>query len=169
MSDKFYIITSNFGGSFWTYIHTLKSDVINGRSPTDFVFWAILFGNVLRWHHSNIILERKGLKIFWSKSKAATSNISMVTWFGSYLKYAHVGGPKSHKICLHNIWMVPYMQRCIRELGMTWHFYQSHIHRKVSCRTLTLLILSMQSVSNIWQPLFYMMLIIIVNGLQVAT
>ena len=37
MSDNFYPVTSNFGGSFWTpylstTLPTLKSDVINGRS-----------------------------------------------------------------------------------------------------------------------------------------
>ena len=121
---------------------------------TDFVSWIL----------SNFIWQR-----FLVQIKGCNFNISMFTWFGSYLKYAHVGGPKSHKICLRNIWMVPYMQWSIRGLGMTSHFYQSHIYCKVSHRTLTLLILSTQSVSNFWQPLFYMMLIIIVNGLQVAT
>ena len=33
MSDDFYLITSDIWESFWTYLPTLKSDVINGRSP----------------------------------------------------------------------------------------------------------------------------------------
>ena len=32
MSNNFYLITSNNWESFWTYLPTLKSDVINGRS-----------------------------------------------------------------------------------------------------------------------------------------
>ena len=36
MSDNFYFITSNFWESFWTYLPTLKLDVINGRSLTRF-------------------------------------------------------------------------------------------------------------------------------------
>jgi hypothetical protein len=32
MSDNFYLITSDFWESFWTYLPTLKSDVINGLS-----------------------------------------------------------------------------------------------------------------------------------------
>ena len=33
MSVYFYLITSDFGESFWTHQPTLKSDVIDGRSP----------------------------------------------------------------------------------------------------------------------------------------
>ena len=33
MSDDIYLITSDIWESFWTYLPTLKSDVINGRSP----------------------------------------------------------------------------------------------------------------------------------------
>ena len=33
MSYDFYLITSDIWESFWTYLPTLKSDVINGRSP----------------------------------------------------------------------------------------------------------------------------------------
>ena len=37
MSDNFYLIMSDFLGSFWTYLPTLTSDVINGRSPGYYV------------------------------------------------------------------------------------------------------------------------------------
>ena len=36
MSNDFYLIKFNFGGSFWTFLPILKSDVINGRSSIAF-------------------------------------------------------------------------------------------------------------------------------------
>ena len=62
--------------------------------------------------------------------------------------------------------MVPYMQWSIRGLGMTSHFYQSHIYCKVSHINI-IDIKRAECLKFLAATIFYMMLIIIVNGLQV--
>ena len=69
MSDEFYLITSDFWGSFWTYLHNLKSDVINGGSPTNFVSWAILFGNIILKYILKYNSGQKGPPIFFFQIK----------------------------------------------------------------------------------------------------
>ena len=97
MSDDFYLITSGFLGSFWTYLCTLKSDVINERSRTgnfspfhnvfDYIFTdcPTKGGRGSSQSHSQCSLSYRHLYAWWTWSRGTLSMVNFPFFFLSIL------------------------------------------------------------------------------------